>query len=48
MFLCEGRAQRFTETTYKDTKYLENMNKIIKQDLEKIPDAEIYIDVFLG
>lgn len=46
MFLCEGRSQRFTETAYKDTKYLENMNKIIKQDLKKIPDAEIYTDVF--
>lgn len=46
MFLCEGKSQRFTETAYKDTKYLENMNKIIKQDLKKIPDAEIYTDVF--
>ena len=46
MFLCEGRSQRFTETAYEDTSYLENINKIIKQDLKKIPDAEIYTDVF--
>lgn len=46
MVLCEGKIQRFTETAYKDTKYLENINKTIKQDLKKIPDAEIYTDVF--
>ena len=38
MFLSEGRSQRFTETAYNETKYLENINKI--------PDAEIYTNVF--
>lgn len=46
MFLSEGRSQRFTETAYLDTKYLENVSKIIKEEVKKIPDAEIYTDVF--
>ena len=46
MFLSEGRSQRFTETAYTDTKYLENIEKILKEDIRKIPDAEIYTDVF--
>jgi len=46
MFLSEGRSQRFTETAYTDTNYLENISKIIKEDITKIPDAEIYTDVF--
>ena len=46
MFLSEGRSQRFTETAYKDTKYLENISKIIKEKVKKIPDAEIYTNVF--
>ena len=46
MFLSEGRSQRFTETAYTDTNYLENISKIIKEDIRKIPDAEIYTDVF--
>ena len=46
MFLSEGKSQRFTETAYKDTKYLENIGKIIKKEVKKIPDAEIYTDVF--
>ena len=46
MFLSEGRSQRFTETAYKETKYLENIRKIIKEEVETIPDAEIYTDVF--
>lgn len=46
MFLSEGRSQRFTETAYQHTKYLENVSKIIKEKVEKIPDAEIYTDVF--
>ena len=46
MFLSEGKSQRFTETAYKDTKYLENVSKIIKEDIKKIPDAEIYTEVF--
>ena len=29
MFLSEGKSQRFIETAYKDTKYLENMQKYI-------------------
>lgn len=46
MFLSEGKSQRFTETAYKDTKYLENISKMIKEEVKKIPDAEIYTDVF--
>ena len=46
MFLSEGRSQRFTETAFEDSKYLENISKIIKEKVEKIPDAEIYTDVF--
>ena len=46
MFLSEGKSQRFTETAYKDSKYLENISKIIGEKVEKIPDAEIYTDVF--
>ena len=46
MFLSEGRSQRFTETAYEETKYLENIEKIIKTKVDKIPDAEIYTDVF--
>ena len=46
MFLSEGRSQRFTETAYTNTNYLENISKIIKEDITKIPDAEIYTDVF--
>lgn len=46
MFLSEGRSQRFTETAYTNTNYLENISKIIKEEVTKIPDAEIYTDVF--
>lgn len=46
MFLSEGKSQRFTETAYNDTKYLENISKMIKEKIEKIPDAEIYTNVF--
>lgn len=46
MFLGEGKSQRFTETAYNDTKYLENIGKIIKEEVKKVPDAEIYTDVF--
>ena len=46
MFLSEGKSQRFTETAYKDSKYLENISKIIEEKIEKVPDAEIYTDVF--
>lgn len=46
MFLSEGKSQRFTETAYEETNYLDNIRKIIKQDVNKIPDAEIYTDVF--
>lgn len=46
MFLSEGKSQRFTETEYKDTKYLENISKIVKEKIKKVPDAEIYTDVF--
>ena len=46
MFLSEGRSQRFTETAYEETKYLENIEKIIKTKVDKIPNAEIYTDVF--
>lgn len=46
MFLSEGKSQRFTKTAYEDTKYLENIGQIIKEKVEKIPDAEIYTDIF--
>ena len=46
MLLSEGKSQRFTETAYEDTKYLENISKIIKEKVERVPDAEIYTDVF--
>lgn len=46
MFLSEGRSQRFTETAYEDTNYLENISKIINEKVIKVPDAEIYTDVF--
>ena len=46
MFLSEGKSQRFTETAYKDTKYLENISKIIQEKVENTPDAEIYTNVF--
>ena len=46
MFLSEGKSQRFTETAFEDTKYLENIGKIIREKVEKVPDAEIYTDVF--
>lgn len=46
MFLSEGRSQRFTETAYTDTNYLENISKIIKEEVKKVPDAEIYTNVF--
>ena len=34
MFLSEGKSQRFTETAFEDTKYLEN---IISRDSEDYP-----------
>ena len=46
MFLSEGKSQRFTETAYEETKYLENISKITKEKIKKIPDAEIYTNVF--
>lgn len=46
MFLSEGKSQRFTETAFEEPKYLENISKIIKEKVEKIPDAEIYTNVF--
>lgn len=46
MFFSEGKSQRFTETAFEDTKYLENMSKIIQEKVESIPDAEIYTNVF--
>lgn len=46
MFLSEGRSQRFTETAYTETNYLENISKIIKEKVTKVPDAEIYTNVF--
>ena len=46
MFLSEGKSQRFTETAFEETKYLENISKIIKEKIKKIPDAEIYTNVF--
>lgn len=46
MFLSEGKSQRFTETAFEETKYLENISKITKEKIQKIPDAEIYTNVF--
>ena len=46
MFLSEGKSQRFTETAYEETKYLENISKITEEEIKNIPDAEIYTDVF--
>lgn len=46
MFLSEGKSQRFTETAYKDTRYLENISNIIQEKVKSIPDAEIYTNVF--
>ena len=46
MFLSEGKSQRFIETAYNETKYLENISKIIKTKVEKVPDSEIYTNVF--
>ena len=46
MFLSEGKSQRFTETAFEETKYLENISKITKEKIQKIPDAEIYKNVF--
>ena len=46
MFLSEGKSQRYTETAFEETKYLENINKITKEKIKKIPDAEIYTNVF--
>ncbi len=46
MFLSEGKSQRYTETAYLDTDYLKNINKLIDGKIEKIPDAEIYTNVF--
>lgn len=46
MFLSEGKSQRFTETAYTQTNYLENISKMIKEKVKGIPDAEIYTDVF--
>ena len=45
MFLSEGKSQRFTETAFEETKYLENISKITKEKIKKIPDAE-YTNVF--
>lgn len=47
MFLSEGKSQRFTETAFEGTMYLENISKITKEQVKKIPDAEIYTKVFL-
>ena len=46
MFLSEGKSQRFIETAYNETNYLENINKIVGTKVEKIPDSEIYTNVF--
>ena len=46
MFLSEGRSQRFIETAFEDTNYLENMQRIIKENVKRVPDSEIYTNVF--
>ena len=46
MFLSEGKSQRFTETAYNDSAYFENINELTGESINKIPDAEIYTNVF--
>lgn len=46
MFMSGGGSQRYTERAYNDSNYLKNISKLIKEKVEKIPDAEIYTDVF--
>lgn len=46
MFLSEGKSQRFTETAYNDSACLENINELTGESINKIPDAEIYTNVF--
>ena len=43
MFLSEGKSQRFTETAFDDTKYLENIGKIIKGKVEKFSKKNFFI-----
>ena len=45
MLLNEGRSQRFTEKAYKDTKYLENISKIIKENVKKY-QMQRYIQMY--
>ena len=40
MFLSEGKSQRFTETAYNDSAYLENINELTGESINKIPDAD--------
>ncbi len=44
--LCQLEKNLDIAQDGKDTKYLENVSKIIKEKVKKIPDAEIYTDVF--
>lgn len=46
MFMSEGKSQRFTETAYTGNNYLDNINEMIKENILKVPDAEIYTNVF--
>ena len=46
MFLSEGKSQRFTETAFVENNYLENIKRIIKEEIKNVPDAEIYTEVF--
>lgn len=35
MFLSKGKSQRFTETAFEETKYLENISKITKEEIKR-------------
>lgn len=47
MLASRGGSQRFTETAFNNENFLNNIAKIIKsQKVNKVPDAEIYTNVF--
>lgn len=47
MFSSAGGSQRFTQTAFKDNNFLENISRLTKDEvLDKVPDAEIYTNVF--
>ena len=46
MFFSEGKSQRFTETAYKDNKYLKNIGKIKRRDKKSTRCRNIYKCIF--